>query len=198
MYLSCYRAVEYLRSRPDWDGQTLVVQGTSQGGQQSLVTGGLYPDGVTAVIAFLPAACDVLAPKVGRAPGFPFWWTQTEGKDEAKVRSASRYYDPANFASRIKVPVYAGLAMEDDLASPSSVFAALEQCHDDEGSPHACRRRDTRMSRGRSGHIMIVATESGCRRCGRAGRLLAARSYHGVSDRRRSGRRCFCRRMRRS
>jgi hypothetical protein len=36
MYLGCYRAVEYLASRPDWDGKTLVVMGTSQGGQQSI------------------------------------------------------------------------------------------------------------------------------------------------------------------
>jgi cephalosporin-C deacetylase-like acetyl esterase/lysophospholipase L1-like esterase len=125
MYLSCYRAVEYLRSRPDWNGKVLVVQGASQGGQQALVTGGLAPDGVTAVITFLPAACDMLAPKVGSAAGFPFWWTQTHGKDEAKVRSASRYYDPVNFAKRIRVPVYASLALFDDLAPPSSVYAAL-------------------------------------------------------------------------
>jgi cephalosporin-C deacetylase-like acetyl esterase len=36
MYLGDYRAVEYLASLPDWDGKTLVVMGTSMGGQQSL------------------------------------------------------------------------------------------------------------------------------------------------------------------
>ena len=41
MYLSCYQAVEYLRSRPDWDGKTLVVAGASQGGQQTLVSAAL-------------------------------------------------------------------------------------------------------------------------------------------------------------
>ena len=36
MYLSCYRAVEYLKTRPDWDGKTLVVMGDSQGGQTDI------------------------------------------------------------------------------------------------------------------------------------------------------------------
>jgi cephalosporin-C deacetylase-like acetyl esterase len=125
MYMSCYRAVEYLKNRPDWDGKTLVVMGASQGGQQALATGGLAPEDVTAVVVFLPAACDMLAPEVGRAAGFPDWWSQTAGKDPAKVHTASRYYDPANFASRIKSPVYCGVALYDDLAPPSSVLAAM-------------------------------------------------------------------------
>jgi cephalosporin-C deacetylase len=43
MYLSCYRAADYLAHRPDWDGRTLVVTGTSQGGMQAIVTAGLHP-----------------------------------------------------------------------------------------------------------------------------------------------------------
>jgi cephalosporin-C deacetylase-like acetyl esterase len=125
MYLSCYRAVEYLKTRDDWDGKTLVVMGTSQGGQQALMIAGLHPQDITAVMPFLPAACDMLAPDVGRASGFPFWSTQIhDGKDPAKVREASRYYDPINFARRIRCPVLIGLALRDDLAPPSSVLAA--------------------------------------------------------------------------
>ena len=43
MYLADIRAVDYLASRPDWDGKTLVVMGTSMGGQQSLCAAGLHP-----------------------------------------------------------------------------------------------------------------------------------------------------------
>ena len=53
MYLSCYRAVEYLSERPDWDGRTLVVTGTSQGGLQSFVAAGLNPK-VTGLMALVP------------------------------------------------------------------------------------------------------------------------------------------------
>src|SRR5574341_291228 len=43
MYLGDYRAAEYLASRPDWDGKTLVLTGISMGGQQSFAVAGLYP-----------------------------------------------------------------------------------------------------------------------------------------------------------
>jgi cephalosporin-C deacetylase len=125
MYLSCVRAQEYLRSRPDWDGKTLVIMGASQGGQQALMLAGLHPDGITAALPFLPAGCDMLGPDVGRASGFPFWYTQIhDGRDAANVRAASRYYDPINFARHIKCPVLIGTGLHDDLAPPSSVLAA--------------------------------------------------------------------------
>ena len=43
MYLADYRAIEYLASRPDWDGKTLVVMGISMGGQQSICAASLNP-----------------------------------------------------------------------------------------------------------------------------------------------------------
>src|SRR2546430_4507476 len=41
MYLGDYRAAEYLASRADWNGKTLVVMGTSMGGQQGFAVAGL-------------------------------------------------------------------------------------------------------------------------------------------------------------
>jgi cephalosporin-C deacetylase-like acetyl esterase len=56
-YLRDSRAIDYIAGRPDWDGKTIVVMGTSMGGQQSLVTAGLNPK-VTAVIVNEPAGAD--------------------------------------------------------------------------------------------------------------------------------------------
>jgi cephalosporin-C deacetylase-like acetyl esterase len=103
MYLSCYRATEYLASRHDWDGKTLVVMGTSQGGLQAIMTASLHPR-VTALLANVPAGCDQTGPLVGRQPGWPMWYYQTKGKDAAKVIQTSKYYDVVNFASRVKCP----------------------------------------------------------------------------------------------
>ncbi|MGD0251635.1 MAG: acetylxylan esterase [Verrucomicrobiota bacterium] len=124
MYLSCVQAMKYLKSRPDWDGKTFVVMGQSQGGQQTLMLAGLCPEDVTAALALVPAASDMLAPEVGRATGFPNWYSNTNGKDPKKVHETSRYYDPANFASRIKCPVLIALGLHDEqLAPPSSILA---------------------------------------------------------------------------
>ena len=124
MYLSCVQAMKYLKSRPDWNGKTLVVMGQSQGGQQTLMLAGLCPDDVTAALALVPAASDMLAPDVGRATGFPNWYSNTNGKDAAKVHETSRYFDPANFAPHIKCPVLIALGLHDEqLAPPSSILA---------------------------------------------------------------------------
>lgn len=126
MYLSCYRAAQYLAERPDWDGKTLVVMGGSQGGQQTLVTAGLHPK-ITAALASVPAGCDMLGPNSGRNPGWPKWYYQTNGKDEKRVREAARYFDAVNFAARIKCPVLVGVGLIDETCPPAGILAAMNQ-----------------------------------------------------------------------
>jgi cephalosporin-C deacetylase len=41
MFLSCYRAADYLSKRPDWNGKVFLVSGGSQGGLQTFVTAAL-------------------------------------------------------------------------------------------------------------------------------------------------------------
>jgi uncharacterized protein len=126
MYLSCYRAADYLAHRDDWDGKTLVVMGGSQGGMQSLVTAAIYPK-ITAALAMVPAGCDMLGPVVGRKGGWPQWFDNTDGKDPAKVHEASRYFDVANFTPRIKCPVLVGMGLIDETCPAAGVLAAVNQ-----------------------------------------------------------------------
>jgi cephalosporin-C deacetylase-like acetyl esterase len=123
MYLSCYRAVDYLRSRPDWDGKVLVVTGTSQGGMQTLMIAGLHP-GVTTAFARVPAGSDMLGPDIGRKGGWPQWYNRTRGgKDPRKVHEASRYFDVCNFAPHIICPVLVGIGLIDDTCPPEGILA---------------------------------------------------------------------------
>ncbi|MCX6378285.1 MAG: acetylxylan esterase [Armatimonadetes bacterium] len=126
MYLSCYRAAQYLTERADWDGKTLVVMGGSQGGQQTLVTAGIHPQ-ITAALASVPAGCDMLGPDAGRDPGWPKWYYWTKGRDETRVREASRYFDVVNFASRIRCPVLVGIGLIDQTCPPAGILAAMNQ-----------------------------------------------------------------------
>lgn len=126
MYLSCYRAAEYLAGRPDWDGRTLVVTGTSQGGCQTIVTAALEPK-ITAALACVPAGCDTTAQQAGRAFGWPYWQAGARGKDGDKIMQTSRYYDVVNFASRVKCPTLVGLGLVDTTCPPTAVFSMLNQ-----------------------------------------------------------------------
>ncbi len=125
MYLSCYRAIDYLASRDDWDGKTLVVTGGSQGGLQTLMTAGLHPK-VTAAIADVPAGADQNGPLVGRQPG---WHWHTQGNNKAKVLGTSKYFDTVNFASGIKCPTLVAAGLIDTTCPPAGVVAVFNQIH---------------------------------------------------------------------
>ena len=126
MYLSCYRAADYLAHRPDWNGQVLVVTGGSQGGLQSFVTAALHPR-ITALLANVPAGCDMHGPDAGRAPGWPMWYYKTADRNTNDVRQAARYYDVVNFASRIACPMLVGVGLIDQTCPPAGVYAACNQ-----------------------------------------------------------------------
>lgn len=115
MYLGAYRAVEYLATRPDWDGRTIVVMGTSMGGQQSFATAGLNPR-VTALLVHVPAGADVTARLHGRAPSYPNW-----DVTRPEVRATARYFDTANFASRITARALVAMGFIDDVATPAGI-----------------------------------------------------------------------------
>jgi cephalosporin-C deacetylase len=121
MYLADYRAVEYLASRSDWDGETLVVMGTSMGGQQSICAAAFNPK-VTGMIVHVPAGADTHGPLNGRAPSYPNWPV-----DDPAVLETSRYFDTVNCARRVKVPSLVSMGFIDTSTPPASIFAAFNQ-----------------------------------------------------------------------
>ncbi len=131
MFLGDARAVDYLTSRPDWDGKTLLVTGTSQGGLQSFVTGALRSDKVTAVAVNVPAGTDVYAPLAHPPRGLPWpdWlapWN-LKGHDAKKIQTTAGYFDAINFAARVHCPTLVSAGLIDETARPTGVIAAYNQ-----------------------------------------------------------------------
>src|SRR5579871_3553513 len=122
MYLRDSRALDYLLSRPDWDGKTIVLIGGSQGGQQSFALAGLRPDKITAVLVCVPAGADTNGNLHGRRAGFPGW-----PSENPQAMETALYFDPVNFASRIKAPVMAGIGFIDTVSPPAGIWTALNQ-----------------------------------------------------------------------
>jgi cephalosporin-C deacetylase len=119
MYLADLRAVDYLASRPDWDGKTLVVMGTSMGGQQSLCTAGLHPK-VTHMLINVPAGADANGTAHGRKIGYPFW-----DVNDPKVLETAQYFDTVNCAAHIKVPSLVAMGFIDTVTPPVGIWAAF-------------------------------------------------------------------------
>jgi cephalosporin-C deacetylase len=122
MYLRDSRALDYLLTRPDWDGKTIVLMGGSMGGQQSLMLAGLRPEKITAALVCVPAGADTNGDLHGRKAGYPNW-----PSNNPDVMKTALYFDTVNFASRIKAVVMAGMGFIDTTSPPAGVWTALNQ-----------------------------------------------------------------------
>ena len=122
MYLRDSRVLDYLATRPDWDGKTVVLTGGSMGGQQSIALAGLRSDKVTAVAVCVPAGADTNGNLHGRKAGYPYW-----PSDNPDAMKTALYFDTVDFASRIKAPVMAGFGFIDTVSPPAGVWTMLNQ-----------------------------------------------------------------------
>lgn len=119
VFLSCTRAMDYLMSRPEWDGANLLVTGSSQGGGLSLVSAGLEPK-VTAIAANVPALCDHTGILIGRISGWP---RLIEGPDKPSAAVAP-YFDAVNFARHARCATVISCGFADSTCPPTSIYAA--------------------------------------------------------------------------
>ena len=90
----CYRimrAIQYLKSFPEWDGKNLTAAGGSMGGLQTMWAAGLDPD-VSAAQPSIPWCCDMGGRETLKR-NQPNWGV---GETEAL-----RYFDPVNMAKRV-------------------------------------------------------------------------------------------------
>lgn len=120
MYLRDTRAIDYLSTRPEWDGVTLVAMGASMGGQQALAAAGLNSK-VTAVIAHEPAGADSNGDSHGRKTGYPSW------SGSPATLHTGLYFDVVNFAPRIKVPTLVSMGFIDVVTPPVGIWIAFDQ-----------------------------------------------------------------------
>jgi cephalosporin-C deacetylase-like acetyl esterase len=126
VYLGCVRAIDFLCSLPEFDGQHVVVTGGSQGGALTIVTAALDKR-VTALAAFYPALCDLTGYLHGRAGGWPHLLAPraaSTNNTPAKLRTMG-YYDVVNFARQLTVPGFYSWGYNDNTCPPTSVYAAI-------------------------------------------------------------------------
>lgn len=125
MFLRLIRAIDFLAAQPEWDGKTLIVYGSSQGGFQALAAAGLDAR-VSFICAGVPAGCDHTGNHVDRISGWPkIVPLTTDGQPDPQVLQASRYFDCVNFATRAKCRGAAlTVGFIDTTCPPTSVYAA--------------------------------------------------------------------------
>jgi cephalosporin-C deacetylase len=127
MVLAGLRALDYLTSRPDFNG-SLGVCGLSQGGGLSIMVAGL-DSRVSALMVDNPAFCNHHAWQVGKPAGFPQYFKNASAQnlDMDAVGKAIKYYDAAYFLKRYRNPAMILTGYLDDVTPTESVFSAANQ-----------------------------------------------------------------------
>lgn len=125
VYLGCVRAVDFLFSLPQFDGEKLAVTGGSQGGALSIITAGLDPR-IKWLAPIYPALCDLTGYLHGRAGGWPHMFDKSNYAFNAKEDKieTSKYYDVVNFARQIKIPGLYSWGFNDTVCPPTSMYSA--------------------------------------------------------------------------
>lgn len=123
VYLGCVRAIDFIFTLPEFDGENLITYGGSQGGALSIVTAGL-DNRVKGLVSFYPALCDITGYLHGRAGGWPHMFKKEENNVHEKINTA-RYYDVVNFARQIKVPGFYSFGYNDMVCPPTTIYSAV-------------------------------------------------------------------------
>jgi len=123
VYLGCVRAIDFIFSLPEFDGETLAVTGGSQGGALSIITAGL-DNRVKYLAAYYPALCDVTGYLKGRAGGWPHMFADYDSEKHPDWVENIGYYDVVNFAKKLTMPGWYSWGFNDNVCPPTSMYAA--------------------------------------------------------------------------
>ena len=122
VYIRVMRALDYLKSRPEWNGKDLVVKGGSLAGAETAAAAALDP-AVTLAFIHTPCFAEFNADLDGRYRSLPLSNSKPNFMTPS-VRRSVGYYDLVNLAKRFKCEVYFCTGFADQVCPPSNVFAA--------------------------------------------------------------------------
>lgn len=129
MFLRALRALEYIRTQPEWNGKDLIVTGGSQGGIQT-ITAAAQDKFVTMAVPNIPAMIGVgeflCKERVQVAWPAPYSRERSAGKDITAIAGKFDYLDGAFQLRRVKCPIYVAVGMIDTHAA--HVAAAWNDC----------------------------------------------------------------------
>ena len=114
MALRVMRALQYVKTLPEWNGKDLIAEGGSQGGLQTSWAAGLDPD-VTLARPSITWGCDFAATEPGG---------RLHGNWYIKYAPGLDYFDSINHIKRAKCPVEVTRAGLGDYTCPPSGLAA--------------------------------------------------------------------------
>lgn len=148
MYLRLVRALDYLVTLPQWDGERVAVYGESQGGAQTAALAGM-DSRVTACVLRVPAFIDI----AGRFMGRKGSWPGTYGRQAKERADVLSYYDGACLLTLTKAKLFFEAGLVDYTCPPGCVVAGYNVAPSDDKTivffpyrPHTTGKMDKRAA----------------------------------------------------
>ena len=124
IFMRGVRALDYMKTRPEWNGREIVTQGGSLGGAQALFAASIEPKTVMC-IANAPALSDHFGASAGHLPGWPNLFSELARRklpSQGAEQTAS-YFDTVNIARNIRCPIHLSVGFIDQICPPDSIYA---------------------------------------------------------------------------
>ena len=137
------RAIDYIFTRPDFNGTDMGVVGISQGGGLALMTAGV-DQRVKCLVQTVSALCGHAGHRWNRPAGLPLFVQDSRGSwgnisHEDSTLNASKYYDGIFFAKRFKGPAYNFISYADTVSPLETIYTAINQFREKEITFHSLR-----------------------------------------------------------
>lgn len=128
-FMDVLRALDFVSSRDEIDGERIAVRGSSQGGALSVVAASLDTrvKALAIGIPFLSDFQDYFKIAPWPKSDVDHYRTQHPEVSWKKVYQTLSYFDIKNLASRIRVPLVMGIGVQDNVCPPHINFAAYNQ-----------------------------------------------------------------------
>ncbi|WP_367209152.1 acetylxylan esterase [Sphingobacterium sp. R2] len=128
-FMDVLRALDFVSSRDEIDGERIAVRGSSQGGALSVVAASLDTrvKALAIGIPFLSDFQDYFQIAPWPKSDVDHYRTQHPEVSWKKVYQTLSYFDIKNLASRIRVPLVMGIGVQDNVCPPHINFAAYNQ-----------------------------------------------------------------------
>lgn len=128
VYVDCIKALDFAAGRPEVDMSRIAVRGTSQGGALGMAVCALDERPALAIVN-VPGNSDLRTRVAGRHGSFSAvadylmrWPDQAE-----QVLETLSYFDTMNMADRIRCPVFASVALGDDVCPARCYYGSYNR-----------------------------------------------------------------------
>lgn len=126
--LGAVKVMDYLQTRPDFNGQVATF-GISQGGGLAGMLAGI-DNRIKILMQAYPAFCHQVASKYRQPSAFPYTYNTTARLSTATQETALstlKYYDPVYLLRRFNGVSWSAASLKDDVCPPQPVLTAVNQ-----------------------------------------------------------------------